>query len=287
MKIWILGAKGQLGAALIDCCQMARIPFVSSSRADLDITNLEELKRGAEKVQCTHIMNCAAFTDVDAAEKNDKKAYAVNAQGPENLGILACEFSVQVVHVSTDYVFDGEKNVPYIETDQPNPLGVYGKSKWEGEQRLLDYLPTACIVRSSWIFGHAGKNFISSILSLLQNKVQILAVDDQINRVTFNRDLAQALLDLACHSGIFHFANGEALSRYQIVQDFFEEVQKRGLPIKCEKISPISHQAFPNLSPRPAYSVLSTDKVEEILGRKPRLWKTVLGEYLDHVTPIH
>ncbi|NGX37487.1 MAG: dTDP-4-dehydrorhamnose reductase [Chlamydiae bacterium] len=281
MKIWILGAAGQLGSALIDRCQIEKIPFVASKRSDIDITDLEQLKKGA---QGTHIINCAAYTDVDGAEKNSKRAYAVNSIGPENLGILAREEGMKILHVSTDYVFDGEKRIPYEEADRPNPLGVYGKSKWEGEERLLDQMHSACIVRTSWIFGHTGKNFISSLLSKLKNEAHLEAVEDQINRATYNRDLAYALIDLCCHSGIFHFANGEPQSRFDIASDFYEEAMARNIPLKCQKISPVSAGSFPSVSPRPQYSALDTKKVALVLGRKPRMWKTILGEYFDHVT---
>ena len=285
MKVWILGGGGgQLGIAVAELCQKLKIPFVSSVRKETDITDLEQLQFQCGLLQPTHIINCAAFTDVDGAEKQSETAYAVNAKGPENLGRLGLEFPVKVVHVSTDYVFDGEQNAPYSETDRPNPLGIYGKSKYEGELRLLNDLPTACIVRSSWIFSHIGKNFISSVLSLLQNQPHIKAVSDQINRATYSHDLAQALVDLSSSSGIFHFANEKPLSRYQIVQDFYSEAKKRGFPIKCEKISSISSSAFPSLSPRPPYSVLDTHKVERTLGRKPRMWETVLGDYLNRVS---
>jgi dTDP-4-dehydrorhamnose reductase len=277
MLVWILGAGGQLGSALKDYCEGENIPVVASSHVQADITDLEGLKRQAQRITPTHIINCAAYTDVDGAEKNGQQAYAVNALGAENVGIIGREMGIKVVHVSTDYVFAGDKDSPYLETDRPNPLGVYGKSKLEGELRLLEQLGTACIVRTSWIFGQRGKNFISRALELLQTKEQIEAIDDQINRATYNRDLAGALLDLSCHSGIFHFANGDAMTRYQIIKDFHALARQRNVPVKCQKISPIGSD-----DPiRPKYSVLGTKKVELVLGRKPRVWETVLGDYFD------
>lgn len=281
MKIWILGAGGQVGKALTAVCQKKNIPFLAAKREEVDITDKEKLRRDAEKAACTHIINCAAYIDVDGAEKNEKQAYEVNAKGVENIGFAACENGMRVVHISTDYVFDGKKAAPYLESDLPNPLGVYGKSKWEGEMRLLNACPTACIVRTSWVFGLGGKNFISFVPTLLQKKTEIEAVDDQINRATYNGDLAEALLELIPFSGVFHFANQDPISRYQIVLDFYEEANKRKLPLTCKKISPILAASVPALSPRPQYSVLNTQKVEQALGRKPRLWKTVLSAYLD------
>lgn len=277
MLVWILGAGGQLGSALKDHCTLEKIPFIASGHTQADITDLEQLKQLSEQLNPTHIINCAAYTDVDGAEKNGQIAYAVNARGAENVGIIGREMGIKVVHVSTDYVFAGDKDSPYLETDRPNPLGVYGKSKLEGELRLLEQLGTACIVRTSWIFGQSGKNFISRALEMLRTKEQIEAIDDQINRATYNRDLAQALLDLSCHSGIFHFANGEAMSRYQIIKDFHTLAIQRNISLKCQKISPIGSD-----DPiRPKYSALGTKKVELVLGRKPRVWETVLGDYFD------
>ena len=287
MKVWILGSGGQMGRAMIDACQVLKIPFVASKRCDLDITDLEQVKRMGSSGGFTHMINCAAFTDVDGAEEKSKEAYGVNALGPENLGIVGRECGISVVHISTDYLFNGEKRSPYLEGDRPAPLNVYGKSKWEGEERLLSELSTACIVRTSWVFGNNGKNFISSALSLLRKEEHVQAADDQINRATYNRDLAHALLDLSFNSGIFHFANHTPLSRYAILQDFFEEAKERGLPLRCQKITPVLADSFPTRSPRPSYSVLSTEKIERVLGRKPRLWKTVLAEYFDYVQPNH
>lgn len=283
MKVWILGAGGQVGRALVDFCQAENIRFVAATHAEADITNLEQLQRAADKIAPTHILNAAAFTDVDGAETQFERAHAVNALGPEHIGIVAAERDIHVVHLSTDYVFDGLKETPYVEEDPTSPLGVYGKTKREGEERLFEQLPTACIIRTSWVFGILGKNFISYALSILQNKERIEAVDDQQNRPTYNRDLARAMLDLSSHSGLFHFANHGVVSRYQIVLDFQAEAHKRGIPIRCKEIVPVLSTAFPAKSPRPLRSILSTAKIERVLGRKPRLWETVLGEYLNHV----
>jgi len=277
MKIWILGAQGHLGKAVSDYCAKEKIPYIASGRADADVTDLEKLKRLSEKIQPTYLINCAAYTNVDGAEADSKLAYATNGLGADHIGIIGREQGIQVAHVSTDYVFDGEQDRPYLETDRPNPIGVYGKSKLEGELRLLEQLPTACIVRTSWIFGHRGKNFISSILPRLQEEEQIEVDADQFNRATYHRDLARALVDLACLSGIFHFANGEVATRYQIVKDFHAIALKRNIALRCKKISPTSFA-----SPiRPKYSALDTKKATLALGRKPQLWETVLGEYVD------
>jgi len=281
VKIWILGAGGQLGRALIDQCQFEGIRFVATTRKELDITDLEAVKRAAESLDITHVINCAAFTDVDGAEINERQAYDVNSAGPENLGAVCRQRNLRVVHVSTDYVFDGRGDRPYKEEDPPNPINIYGKSKLEGEHRLIDQIPTACIVRTSWVFGRSGNNFISSVFDKLLNHPHIDAVADQKGKATYNRDLARALIDLSAQSGIYHFANSEEMSRYEILKDFFQSAKARGVPIKCQTIAPISSSIFPSASKRPKYSVLDTGKITRALGRKPRVWKTVLNEYLD------
>ena len=285
MKILILGAKGQLGTALVDRCQLENLSFTPAGRDLVDVTDLEKLKRYLGTNPFTHLINCAAYTDVDGAEINAKEAFAVNALGAENIGVVARENGLRVVHVSTDYIFDGETDTSYVEDDRPNPINTYGKSKWEGEERLLSEFHQACIVRTSWIFGHLGKNFISSMLLKLQDEEQVYAIEDQLNRATYNRDLAKALIDLCCHSGIFHFANSHPLSRFQIALDFFERAKARGIPLKCQKILPAALKDFPSPSPRPKNSVLNTKKVSLTLGRKPRSWETILNDYFEHCFP--
>lgn len=287
MKIWILGAGGQVGMALAQKCVALGIPFFSSTHQEVDIVDLETLKRVASGLDCTHLINCAAYTNVDGAEKEREKSFSINAKGPENLALIARENGVRFVHISTDYVFDGEKKEPYQEEDKPNPLGVYGKSKWEGEQRVFEMFPDACIVRTSWVFGKEGKNFISSLLSKMEKESYLQAVHDQVNRATYHRDLAAALIDLASHSGLFHFANEGLLSRYQIAKDFYKEAVARGLSLKCQEIVPVSGKEFPAPSPRPSFSVLDTKKVSLALGRKPRMWNTVLREYFDEIVSLH
>ena len=283
MKIWILGANGQIGKALSEHCKANHIFFHSSIKEEIDITDLEKLKRACSQIKPTHLINCAAYTDVDGAEKNHSQAFAVNARGPENLAYVAIENGLQLVHLSTDYVFDGEKGAAYVETDSPSPLGIYGKSKWEGELRIVDRLPSSCIVRTSWVFGNGGKNFISGLLSKFKTQEYLKAVEDQINRATYSGDLAKALIALCNQSGIFHFANSPPLSRYQIAKDFLKEAVMRNLQINCKKVIPISSKSFPALSPRPKSSVLETEKVARVLGIKPSLWETVIIEYFNDV----
>lgn len=284
MKIWIIGAEGLLGACLKELCNKRRLSFFATGKENGSVTCLETLKLKAEEHKPTHIVNCAAFTDVDGAEKLSKEAYAVNASGAENLGIIAREFGAKLVHISTDYVFSGSSQMtPFTEVDVCNPVGVYATSKWEGEVRLLAEFPQACVVRTSWIFGKRGKNFISVLFGKLKIQEVIKAVDDQLGRATFCYDLAEAILALLCHSGIFHFANEGELTRYQIALDMYKHAQMHRKEIACKEILPVKSTDFPAAAPRPIYSVLCTRKIEALLGCKPRSWQGALHEFLQAV----
>lgn len=279
MKIWILGKDGLLGSSLLE----QDINCIGSSHTEADITSLDSLKKFVDVYQPTHIVNCAAFTDVDGAEKNFERAFAVNALGAENVGKLARQKGISVLHISTDYVFDGTADVPYLETDFCSPLGEYGKSKREGELRLLEEYPSACIVRTSWLFGGKGKNFISSLLNLLKKQSELKVVSDQKGKPTYSKDLAHAVVQLLSHSGIYHFANRGEMSRYEIAVEVCNLANEMGASMACNKITAVPSTEFPTPAKRPAYSVLSTSKVESILGRTPRHWKEAFKEFLPHV----
>lgn len=281
MKLWIVGSKGLLGRSLIQKCNDKNIEFVDTSHEDVDITHLDQLKKFSdETLSITHIINCAAFTNVDNAEKEPELAHAVNAIGPENIGIVAQRIGARAIHISTDYVFNGKGKRPYLETDDCEPIGVYGKTKLEGENNLLDVFPTACIIRSSWLFGNGGKNFISSILHRMRSDETLRVVSDQKGRPTLAVDLAEAVLSLLCHSGIFHFANYGEVSRFEMAQKIRERALSIDIPLVCREVLPVPTDFFPTPAKRPSYSVLSTNKIESLLGLRPRHWEEALVEYL-------
>jgi dTDP-4-dehydrorhamnose reductase len=278
MKLWVLGGNGFLGTELQRVCAERGITYVASGHAEADITSLDQLKQEVERIQPTHIVNCAAYTNVDLAEKETQLAFAINGKGPGNLGKIARHYPVKVVHLSTDYVFDGKGNTPYQESDPCNPLSVYGASKYEGELSLQDECPAACILRVSWLFGKQGKNFISSILSVMQQKEEIKVVSDQRGRPTCCADAAEAILDVLDLSGVIHFANQGAPSRFEAAQEVRKIAIELGIPVICKSIIPVSSAEFPTPAKRPAYSVLSTTKFEKICGRVPRDWRAALKE---------
>jgi dTDP-4-dehydrorhamnose reductase len=285
MKLWIIGAKGMLGSTLRSLCQERLIENVGTAQPQVDITRLEQIKKFSHSKEAdgiTHIVNCAAYTDVDRAEKEADLAYAVNALGPENIGTIANELKIPVIHISTDYVFPGKSDRPYTETDPCQPISVYGKTKWEGENNLLDVCPSACIIRSSWLFGKRGKNFISSILDKMKKEKELRVVADQKGRPTFARDLSEAILSMLCHTGIYHFANEGEVSRFQMAESMLFHALDLKIPILCRSLVPVTSDIFPMLAKRPAYSVLCTDKISSVLGEPPRHWETALKEYLQN-----
>lgn len=284
MRIAILGAKGALGSALVRLCQRKKAEHVAAGREEADITDPHSLRQFIQHARPTHIVNCAAYTAVDAAEKEKERAYAINATGPENLGKVAKLAGIKVVHVSTDFVFDGKKETPYTEADPCHPLSTYGMSKWEGEKRLLHEDGSACIVRGSWLIGKGGKNFASQLLHEMGKKNKIHVVSDLQSSPTYIHDFAEALFQLLDQEGIFHFSNRGNFSLYELAKSLQEAALEKGISLACEEIVPVPSSTFPALAERPAYSVLSTEKVAHVAKLAPRSWEECLPEVIDELS---
>ncbi len=282
MRIWITGSRGMLGSAILSYCQNHRIEVSSTDRQSADVCHLDPLYDHVSKYKPTHVINCAAYTDVDGAEKNPALAFAVNAEGAANMALVAKKCGARLIHISTDYVFNGLGTTPYCEEDSCAPLNVYGMSKWEGEKRVLDIFPKACILRSSWLFGSKGKNMISSLLHLFGERGQLEVVYDQRGKPTYCDDLVKAVISLLDFEGIIHFSNEGEASRYHIALDLLEAVQSAGIAVKCQKIVPVPSTQFATLAPRPMYSVLDTNKYTRLTSNKPRPWKETLIEFLSN-----
>lgn len=285
MRIWILGSQGLLGKSFKNLCEKEKVEHLATSHIEADITNLASLESFALQCKPSHIINCAAYTDVDGAEKDPKKAFAVNAEGPAFIAKIAKKIKAKLVHVSTDYVFDGSSSVPYRETDKTSPLSVYGKSKLEGENNILEIYPSSCIVRTSWLFGRGGKSFVSNLLSWLQQKESLSVVSDQRGSPTHCRDLSLALFKLMNEEGLFHCANRGDPSRYEIAEEVLFQGRLLSKPFVCKKILPISHKEFPQIAARPLYSALNVEKAEKILGNSMRHWKEAVKDFINEEIP--
>ncbi len=281
MKVWVTGASGVLGLALQKALQRRGIAFAASTRRHADITDSDSLESFYRKNgPFTHLIHCAAYTKVDRAEKEPEEAWIVNAQTPEILGRLAAREGMRMLHLSTDYVFDGASAKPYVETDVLGPVSVYGKTKAEGEARLLDVLPEACIIRTSWLFGPDGRNFVSTMLDLMRSHEMVRVVSDQKGRPTYAPDLAEALIDALDWKGIYHLANTGQTSWYAFALAIRDVARAKGILLSCYSVEPISSAEFDAAASRPRFSVLDTSKADQVRGKPMRFWKESLRECL-------
>jgi dTDP-4-dehydrorhamnose reductase len=280
MKVLVAGAQGMLGSSLLEVAKKKTMLVIGVSKEEMDIRNQVQIAQVMQMHRPNLVINCAAMTDVDGCERDPERAFSVNALGAENIARAAKEIDAHLIHLSTDYVFDGKGNRPYREEDLCSPINIYGMSKWEGEKRVLSSYPASCVVRPSWIFGRKGKNFISSLMKWFQEKEEVQVVNDQRGRPTYCFDLAAALLELPTCSGIFHFANTGAFSRYEIACALLKEAKKRGIELRCREIIGVTSETFPTPAPRPFYSVLDTTKITTLLKQPPREWHEAMGEFL-------
>jgi dTDP-4-dehydrorhamnose reductase len=273
MRLLITGAAGMLGRDLSSAATNA----VALSRAELDITDAAAVAAAFDAAGPDVVINSAAYTNVDGAEESIAEAMRVNGEGAGNVASAAAACGAWAIHVSSDYVFDGSKREPYLESDQPAPLSQYGISKLAGEQAIAAGAPgTHTIVRSSWLFGTGGPCFPATILRLAREREELTVVDDQIGCPTFTADLAQALLTLAADRpvGIVHVAGGGQCSWHEFAQEIVH-----GAGLRCE-IRPGRTEDLARPAPRPPYSVLRSER------DAPRLrdWRAGLAEYLASTT---
>ena len=272
VKVLVTGGRGQLAK----CIKMA-----SKRRADLnisfedsslfDITNSSQMRVYLSKNKdFEFLINCAAYTNVDLAEKNKDKAYQVNAEGAEKLAKLCKEFNIKLVHISTDFVFDGSNTRPYKETDVPNPSSVYGASKLQGEKNIMERLSSYFIIRTSWLYSEFGSNFVKTILRLADTQKEIKVVSDQIGSPTNAHDLADFLLEIisinSTNYGTYHFSNTGETSWYGFAKEVF-----RICNVSAD-LQPISSSAYASLANRPKYSVLDTKKGKKTFNINSDYW---------------
>jgi len=251
---------------------------------EFDLTRRDQVLQLAEAAP-EIILNCAAFTNVDGCETQQEIAFQVNGEGPGLLAELAARIGATLVHISTDFVFDGNRSTPYTEEDQPAPLSVYGASKRSGEQRILDSgLRKYFILRTSWLYGAGGNNFVETILRLAGERERLTIVADQRGTPTWTEDLARAVLALVQTDqyGIYHYSNAGECSWYEFAEAIIAEAEKAGVPLKASAIVPIPTEDFPLPATRPKYSVLAKDKIVTVTGVEIPAWPTSLHNYFLH-----
>jgi len=276
MRVTVFGASGLLGQELVRELKTERLTALSSKDADLrDHTRVRDVIRDSHP---DWIILSAAYTDVDGCESNRDLAFAVNCEGAVNVAQAARDAGSRLLFLSSDYVFDGSKRSPYQTTDARNPTSVYGESKAQAEERLIEILPEVCIARTSWLFGPAGKCFPATILKLASARPEISVVNDQRGSPTFTRDLASALVKLcqASARGIVHVTNSGDCTWY----DFAAEIVR--LSGMKTAVKPVTTAEFPRPAQRPAYSVLSPESLHAYNIQMPE-WQDALRRYLGSV----
>ena len=276
MKVLVTGSRGMLGSDLVDVLGMKH-SVIGVDIDEIDITDRQAVQDRMAAWSPDVLINVAAFTDVDGSEKEQELAFRVNSGGVENLALVCRAMGIHLIQLSTDYVFDGKKQGAYGEADRPNPLGVYGKSKWEGERKARRALPEVCIVRTAWLYGMGGRNFVRAILDQAERKTVLRVVHDQKGSPTSTRDLARALQAVAEKRlvGIYHVTNQGFCTWFEFAGKILELSGKSGV-----EVVPISTAELGRPAIRPANSVLDCMKFQRDTGMILRDWKDALGSYL-------
>lgn len=279
MVILVTGASGQLGQSIqFIASNYSDCQFIFASSTDLDITNQERVNHFFDTNTIDFCINTAAYTAVDKAESEIEKAEAINVVGPRNLAIACQKSQVKLLHISTDFVFDGASSKPYLETDATNPLGIYGKTKLEGEQAVANAMNDYFIIRTSWVYSQFGNNFMKTMLRLASERDTLSIVSDQIGSPTNAIDLAKALLSIiqsnSSKYGIYNFSNEGIASWYDFATEIFR-INKVVI-----NVNPIPTEAFPTPAKRPKYSLLDKSKIKNAFGIDIKTWQESLLQTL-------
>jgi len=284
VKILLIGADGQLGQEVLNQLNaLADLEVTPTTIASLDITDAYQLEKRILSDHFNYLINCSAYTAVDKAETEINMAETINTKAVQTIGGLAAQQRTKVIHVSTDYVFDGKAYLPYTEDAPTHPESIYGKTKLQGEQKLLNSNPQSMIIRTSWLYSKNGNNFVKTMLHLGKERDALNVVADQIGTPTYANDLAQ----LICHiintdmsdqisfkPGIYHYSNEGVASWYDFAINIFQNAN-----INCQ-VKPIASQEFPTAAPRPHYSVLNKAKIKNTYQIEIPHWQTSLKKCL-------
>lgn len=288
-NILVTGANGQLGSEIRELSTNYLHNFFFTDKAELDIVSLDEVKRFVKTNLVDVIINCAAYTAVDQAQSDEANADAINHLAVKNLALISKELGVKLVHISTDYVFDGKNYKPYKEQDCTNPQSVYGKTKLDGERAMLKINPlNSIIIRTSWVYSSYGSNFVKTMLRLAKERDRLNVIYDQVGTPTYAKDLAKAILTIiqhskfniqnsSSHTEIYNFSNEGVASWY----DFAKETMKMA-KLNCQ-IEPIESKDYPTPASRPHYSILNKSKIKSEFDLKIPYWKDSLCDCITKI----
>ena len=284
--IWLVGNQGMLGAEMSNVFSSQKIDFVGTD-ADVDITRHDEVSKFVEGQNFSHIVNCAAYTNVDKAESEYELAWKINALGVKNLALFAQKMGSVLVHFSTDYVFDGRSTQPYQETDMPNPVSAYGKSKLEGERFVSAACERCYIFRISWLYGAHRSNFVKTMLRLFSERDVVSVVCDQRGAPTWTYELAVHMARLVQDDpekfGIYHYSDDGNISWFDFACKIRDLAQKHGSLDKKVTIEPIPSENYPTPAVRPRFSIFDRKKIREELGIHPNPWEENLEKCIESI----
>lgn len=280
MNILVTGASGQLGSEFHLLAKQSTHSFFFCDVQEMDLSVEDSIISFLSEKDLDIVINCGAYTDVDGAEDNKALAFAINATAPRIIAKHCSANATKLIHISTDYVFDGKGNLPIHEEGVPNPLSVYGKSKLKGEENILQELDTAYIIRTAWVYSAYGKNFLKTMLNLGRDRSELNVVYDQIGSPTYAADLAAGILEMINqwpekdNPGIYHFSNHGVISWYDFAKTIFDLCK-----IDC-RVNPIRSSEFRTKATRPIYSVLSKEKISNTFNVAIPYWKDSLVKCL-------
>ena len=289
--IWLIGNKGMLGQEVEKLFKGKRLSYLASDK-EVDITNYPTLQEFTKNIELAWIINCSGYTDVDKAEKEIEKAFQINRDGVRNISKIAAEKQAKLIHISTDYVFNGGKNthLSYTEEDKTEPISIYGESKLAGEREIKETFKKYFIIRTAWLYGRGGKNFVSTMLKLFKEKEEIKVVSDQWGSPTYTVDLAEVILKMINNDsdkfGIYHFTNEGVTNWYEFAREIYRKSKKLGIidSNKEVEIRSIETKEYPTPAQRPKWSFLSKEKIKRELSLDIRNWEDALTDFLSFLS---
>ena len=285
--IWLIGNKGMLGDDVEKLLKERGLTYWASDK-EVDISDYKALEKFGKDKTIKWIINCAGYTKVDKAEEEIDEVFRINQDGVRNIALFSAKRQVRLINISTDYIFDGrqERTAAYSEDDKTNPINIYGKSKLAGEEEIKNILEKYFIIRTAWLYGLQGNNFVYTMLRLFKGRDLVKVVDDQWGSPTYTVDLAGAILkiiedDLVSY-GIYHFTNESMISWYEFARTIYKKAKRLGLVEDNKKveIEPIKTEDYPTAARRPKYSVLSKEKIKKVFDLKIRDWDEALEDFL-------
>jgi len=289
--IWLIGNKGMLGSDVEKLLNEVNLEYWASDK-EVDITDYKALEKYGRDKNIEWVINCSAYTDVDKAEKEAENAFKINQEGVRNIALFCSKRKTKLIHISTDYVYDGKRSSMeyFYEEDKPNPLSIYGKSKLAGEEEIKSILEEYYIIRTAWLYGLNGSNFVNTMLRLFKDKEVVRVVKDQWGVPTYSKDLAQTILKIIEKNindyGVYHFSNIGRTSWFNFAKEIYKYAKKYGLidNDKEVKILPVKTEEYPTAATRPKNTILYKGKIKKTFGLHIRSWIEALEEYLHELS---